>query len=110
MKKFLLASLVIGTLMSCGNDANDGDASTDTSTMDATMADTSSAAMGDTSLDMNNQGTLSNPNSRTDVDTAGTGTGTKGTGTGTGTQGTGTGTQGAGTGTDTQGGGSTNRP
>ena len=76
MKKILLASLVIGTLMSCGNNANDGDASTDTTTMDATMADTSSAPLGDTSMDMNNQGTLSNPNSRTDVDTAGSGMGT----------------------------------
>lgn len=89
MKKFLFAALVIGTLMSCGNNANDGDASTDTSTMDATTADTSSAPLGDTSLDLNNQGTLSNPNTRTDVDTSSSGTGT---------------------GTDTQGSGSTNRP
>jgi hypothetical protein len=83
MKKLLIVSLVMGTLVSCGNDANDGDASTDTTTFDATTADTSGAALGDTSLDLNNQGTLSNPNTRTDVDTAGSGTRT-----GTDTQGT----------------------
>jgi hypothetical protein len=75
MKNMLLAFLVTGALMSCGNNANDGDASTDTTTFDATPADTSTGApLGDTSLDLNNQGTLSNPNTRTDVDTAGTGT------------------------------------
>jgi hypothetical protein len=75
MKKVLFSSLVISALMSCGN-ATDGDADTDTTTMDATMADTSMAPLGDTSLNMNNQGTLSNPDTRTDVDTSGTGTGT----------------------------------
>src|SRR5687768_10460355 len=106
MKKIFVTSLVVFALMSCGNDANDGDADTDTTNMDNTMGDTSMAPLGDTSMNMNNEGTLSNPGTRTDVDTAGTGTGT-----GTGTQGGGTGTQGTGTdtgiGTGTQGGGTT---
>jgi hypothetical protein len=83
MKKILITSLVFSALMSCGNNANDGDANTDTTTMDATMGDTSTAPLGDTSMNMNNQGTLSNPGTRTDVDTTGTGTDT---GTGTTTQ------------------------
>jgi hypothetical protein len=84
MKKIIMASLVIGTLMSCANEANDGDASTDTTTFDATPGDTSSAPLGDTSLDLNNQGTLSNPNTRTDVDTSHSAGSTRDTGTGSG--------------------------
>lgn len=68
MKKLMLiASLVYMSLTSCNNNANDGDANTDT--MNATGGvPQSSAPYGDTARDVNNSGTKTGLNMRTDVD------------------------------------------
>lgn len=68
MKKAIItASVAILTLASCNNDANDGDATTDT--MNTTGAvPQSSAPYGDTAFDVNNDGTRTNLDMRTDVD------------------------------------------
>ena len=68
MKKVLLiASVVYFGLTSCNNKANDGDASTDTMNTTGSVP-TSAAPYGDTARDVNNQGTKTNQNMRTDVD------------------------------------------
>lgn len=62
-----MAAMAVVVLASCNNDANDGDAATDT--MNTTGAVPESAApYGDTARDVNNEGTQSGLNNRTDVD------------------------------------------
>lgn len=66
-KALLMAAMAVVVLASCNNDANDGDAATDT--MNTTGAVPESAApYGDTARDVNNEGTQSGLNNRTDVD------------------------------------------
>ena len=66
-KALLIASTAFLGLMSCNNDANDGDAATDTMNTTGNVP-TSAAPYGDTAHDVNNQGTKTNLNMRTDVD------------------------------------------
>ena len=68
MKKIMLiASLVYASLTSCNNDALDGNAATDTTNTTGSVP-TSAAPYGDTSRNVNNEGTQSGLNTRTDVD------------------------------------------
>ena len=70
MKKIMLiASLVYASLTSCNNAALDGDPSTDTTNTTGNVP-TSAAPYGDTAKDVNNDGTQSGMNTRTDVDSA----------------------------------------
>lgn len=66
-KAMLIASLVYLGLTSCNNDANDGDATTDTTNLSSGVPP-SSAPYGDTSRDVNNTGTQTNLSMRSDVD------------------------------------------
>ncbi len=63
----LIAALAYAGLTACNNAALDGDASTDTMNTTGEVP-TSSAPYGDTTRDVNNQGTKTNLNMRTDVD------------------------------------------
>lgn len=63
----LIASLVYMNLVSCNNDANDGDAATDTMNTNSSVPQ-SAAPYGDTARDVNNEGNKTNLNMRTDVD------------------------------------------
>lgn len=68
MKRIMLiASLVYASLSSCNNAANDGDPSTDTTNTTGNVP-TSAAPYGDTAKDVNNDGTKTGLNTRTDVD------------------------------------------
>ena len=65
----LIASLVYASLTSCNNAALDGDAATDTTNTTGNVP-TSAAPYGDTAKNVNNDGTRSGMNTRTDVDSA----------------------------------------
>ena len=70
MKRFMLiASLVYMSLTSCNNDALDGSADTDTMNTSGAVPP-SSAPYGDTTREVNNDGTRTGLNMRTDVDSA----------------------------------------
>lgn len=64
----LIASLVYASLTSCNNNALDGNAGTDTTNFNGESGH-SSAPYGDTARGVNNEGTKTNLNMRTDVDT-----------------------------------------
>jgi uncharacterized lipoprotein NlpE involved in copper resistance len=66
-KALLIAATAFLGLMSCNNDANDGDAATDTMNTSGAVPE-SAAPYGDTARDVNNQGTQTDLNMRTDVD------------------------------------------
>lgn len=66
-KAIFIASMTFLALTSCNNDANDGDAATDTSNLSGAVPQ-SAAPYGDTAHDVNNDGTKTNLNMRTDVD------------------------------------------
>ncbi|RPD48152.1 hypothetical protein [Paracnuella aquatica] len=66
-KALLITSVAFLGLMSCNNDANDGDATTDTMNSSGTVPE-SAAPYGDTARDVNNEGTQTDMNMRTDVD------------------------------------------
>lgn len=66
-KALLIVSMAFLGLMSCNNDANDGDAATDTMNTSGAVPE-SSGPYGDTARDVNNEGTKTDLNMRTDVD------------------------------------------
>lgn len=66
-KTMLIASLVYASLMSCNNAANDGDAATDTTNTTGAVPQ-SDAPYGDTTRDLNDQGTKTSPGMVTSMD------------------------------------------